>query len=567
MTFRNKIKWRIKLLKSLLKKPYGHFWIPLFAYLLPSAFPLINKIHQRYLKSLICSTNKEKEIYNLDSDEEIFDLKLFKIVANKAHYKAIIPQFFDLVYPYLVKNPVIIREGSYERNGVELKSGDTVIDAGAYLGIFSIFASKKIGPRGKVYVFEPISENYELLKKTIKLNKAKNIEVIPYALGKKEAMLSMGVKDGHFDMSSGFFKRGNEDRAVKQISLDEFVKQNNIPKIDFIKADVEGMERQVLFGAKETIKKFKPCLAVCTYHRPDDPKVLKDLIQNLEPQYKIIQTGMKLYASQNKIKIVGICLIKNEDLYIEKALKNIINFCDEIIVLDNMSSDNTFEIIRKLVQKYKKIRLFKIKNAFKSHKFIEKYANTDTWIFGVDGDEIYDSVGLERLRREILSGKYQTEWMVWGNALNCKEIDLKSKIAKGYLSPPSCRPVTKLYNFSILKSWNENYSQRLHGKNLIFRKGFNQSLEYRMYEQYNWDNSYFRVLHLCFIKRTSLVKKYRNVVRLSPQEASQIFPVVRNFISNFLKGRITLDSAYKLRKYREGKLVTKNIQPFFHENL
>lgn len=269
---------------------------------------------------------------------------------------------------------------------------------------------------------------------------------------------------------------------------------------------------------------------------------------------------------QDKIKVVAICLIKNEDLYIERVLKNVIDFCDEIVVLDNMSSDNTFEIVKKLAQEYKKIKLFKIKDAFKSHKFIEKYANTNTWIFGVDGDEIYDPVGLTRLRTEILSGKYQTKWQIWGNSLNCKEIDLKSKITKGYLSPPS-RSVTKLYNFSILKSWNENYSQRLHGKNLVFKKGFNKSLAHRIEKKYDWDNSYFRVLHLCFVKRTSLAKKYRNVARLSPQETSQIFPVVRNFISNFLKGRITLNSAYKLRKYREGELVARNIQSFFHENL
>lgn len=43
-----------------------------------------------------------------------------------------------------------------------------------------------------------------------------------------------------------------------------------------------------------------------------------------------------------KIKIVGICLIKNEDYYIEQVLKNIMDFCDKIIVLDNMSEDNTY---------------------------------------------------------------------------------------------------------------------------------------------------------------------------------------------------------------------------------
>ena len=304
--FQNNIKWRLnylfKLLKTFLKEPKGHFWtLPFFfSDLFPSVSPLRNKIHQRYIKSFISSINKEKETYDLDSDEEILDLKLFKIVAKKSHYKAIIRQFFDLVYPYLVKNPFIIREGPYEKNRVKLEPGDVVIDAGAYLGIFSIFASKKIGPNGKVYAFEPISENYQLLEKTIKLNKAKNIEIIPYALGKKEGLLPMAIEDGSFNASSGFFKKGNKKRIVKQISLDEFIEQRKISKIDFIKADIEGMERELLFGAQKTIKEFKPRLSICTYHRPDDPKIIEELVQNLVPQYKIIQTEMKLYAWNTK---------------------------------------------------------------------------------------------------------------------------------------------------------------------------------------------------------------------------------------------------------------------------
>jgi len=268
----------------------------------------------------------------------------------------------------------------------------------------------------------------------------------------------------------------------------------------------------------------------------------------------------------DKIKIVGISLVKNEDLYIERALKNAVDFCDEIIVLDNNSVDNTFEIVSKLSYIYPKIKLFKIKNVFKSHKFIEKYANTNTWIFRIDGDEIYDPVGLRKLREEILSGKYQKNWLVWGNGLNCEELDLESKVAKGYLSPPA-RKIANIYNFSLLKSWKEKDAQRLHGKKLIFKPGFNSSLEYRICDKYDWDKSYFRLLHLCFINRTSLTQKYKNVVRLSPQEINCTFPRFRNFISNLLKGKISLASGYKLKKYRQGELVTKNVQSFFYDNV
>lgn len=265
----------------------------------------------------------------------------------------------------------------------------------------------------------------------------------------------------------------------------------------------------------------------------------------------------------DEIKIVGISLIKNEDLYIERVLKNVINFCDEIIVLDNMSEDNTFKIVNNLSNQYPKIKLSKIKDAFTSHKFVEKYANTDTWVFAIDGDEVYDPIGLERLREEILTGKYQNYWSINGNSLNSVDINYESKITQGYLSPPS-RPMTKLLNFSILESWKEN-CQRLHGKSLIFKKGFDATMTYKIYNTYDWDNSYFRMLHLCFINRTSLAKKYKNTARLSPEENSHLFPLFRNFISNLLKGRLTLDSEYKLRKYKKGQMVTKKIHPFFYQ--
>lgn len=72
--------------------------------------------------------------------------------------------------------------------------------------------------------------------------------------------------------------------------------KKKISRIDFIKVDTEGMEREVLTGAKRVIRKFKPRLAICTYHRPDDSKIIKEIIQSSGQQYKFTQTEKKLYA-------------------------------------------------------------------------------------------------------------------------------------------------------------------------------------------------------------------------------------------------------------------------------
>jgi hypothetical protein len=84
--------------------------------------------------------------------------------------------------------------------------------------------------------------------------------------------------------------------TVPTIPLDLFVRQNSLPRVDFIKADIEGAERLMLEGAKEVLRDFSPKLAICTYHRRDDPETLRDLILCANPNYVIENKFRKLYA-------------------------------------------------------------------------------------------------------------------------------------------------------------------------------------------------------------------------------------------------------------------------------
>jgi hypothetical protein len=69
-----------------------------------------------------------------------------------------------------------------------------------------------------------------------------------------------------------------------------------LTKVDFIKADIEGMERDLLLGAKQTIARFKPKLAICIYHLADDPEILPKIIKDICPEYKITFSDKKLFA-------------------------------------------------------------------------------------------------------------------------------------------------------------------------------------------------------------------------------------------------------------------------------
>src|SRR5882757_9895883 len=136
-------------------------------------------------------------------------------------------------------------------------------------------------------------------------------------------------------------------------------------------------------------------------------------------------------------KIVGIVLVRNEDIFVERAICNAIDFCDALIVADHLSTDQTPAIVQRLAEKYpEKIRVTRINEARESHFLISGYANSRTWIFAVDGDELYDPNGLSVMRRELLAGKYDRWWLLFGNVLNCTEIDEAKGTATGYLSPP-----------------------------------------------------------------------------------------------------------------------------------
>ena len=162
-------------------------------------------------------------------------------------------------------------------------------------------------------------------------------------------------------------------------------------------------------------------------------------------------------------RIVGVLLVKNEDMYIRWVINNILDFCDHIMVLDNHSTDHTWEILESLARKTDKISLRKWDNAQNSQKALTPYYGTDTWVFGVDGDEVYDPSGLVAIRERLSNGEFDHAWRVGGNFLHCVSLNLDTMTAGGYLAPPASEAV-KLYNFKIVTGWESEEVERLHGR-------------------------------------------------------------------------------------------------------
>ncbi len=145
------------------------------------------------------------------------------------------------------------------------KKADIIIDCGAYVGCFTIIASKLVGSHGKVIALEPDATSYRKLLANIELNKLTNVSAINKGVfdivGKKKffARTSRG--------SSFIFTNDHlPSKDVNVITIDSLSKELKLDKLDFVKMDVEGAELFVLRGSKQTLKKLKPNFAIGTYH-------------------------------------------------------------------------------------------------------------------------------------------------------------------------------------------------------------------------------------------------------------------------------------------------------------
>lgn len=245
--------------------------------------------------------------------------------------------------------------------------------------------------------------------------------------------------------------------------------------------------------------------------------------------------------------IVGICLFQNEDIYLSKVLDNVAGFCDKMILLDNRSADSSLEIAKEACRKYSHYELYKIKSPASSHGFIEEYAGTDTWVFGVDGDEIYDPEGLLLFKKELLS-KYQDRWQIYGNVLHATKIEREKQQVSGYLARPS-RSMTKLYNFSLIESWKNCQEERLHGGTLKFKNQKSQELFYAPCDVFSWEESIFRCVHAVFVKRSSLQKNSH--ARLNIYD--------KNHLAWWKKLLSFRNASAKHNTYKRGELVQKKI--------
>lgn len=264
-------------------------------------------------------------------------------------------------------------------------------------------------------------------------------------------------------------------------------------------------------------------------------------------------------------EIVGVVLVRNEDVFVERAIRNVAGFCDRIHAVDHVSTDGTWQILRALERDYDQLDARRVHHAGDSHALIERYAGTETWVFGVDGDELYDPARLTGFRKELLGGAYDGAFKVASNVLNCVDLDETRRIATGYLSPPS-RSITKLYNFAAIDEWRGDGAERLHGGSIVFRDGFTERSVDNIGERLTWEETPLRCLHACFLRRSSTDSARSGEPRARPilEETQLQDRSWRGGLKRRVRRRRPPDeSAWKREKYMRGDLVSVDASPFF----
>lgn len=276
---------------------------------IPTAGKRIDEL-EKYLHTLsILSDEYSRELYlrilarmiaveflDKDTAAELFPIWSEDFAAEYEQKKktVVLP---DLKHPNDAASSIIFPETFYMpayeyRNICTVKENEIVFDIGAWIGDTSYVFSQRMKGTGRIYAFEPMPQNYEMLSENAR--NIPNLSINNFALGKEEGTLKFAF-GGDNSGASKQDTSGSLDVIVS--TVDHFVKENKIDRVDFIKADIEGAECDMLLGAVETIKRFHPKLAICIYHRGQIdhyavPEVILSIRQDYEFYVEAYQNGL-----------------------------------------------------------------------------------------------------------------------------------------------------------------------------------------------------------------------------------------------------------------------------------
>ncbi len=170
---------------------------------------------------------------------------------------------------------------------ISVRKGDVVIDCGGFWGDTALYFSSKAGSTGKVYTFEFIPGNLNFLKKNFADNPtySANIQLVPHPVW-ETSDVNVYYLDRGAASSVTMTPPKEEAQIIKSKSIDALVAEQGMDRVDYIKMDIEGAEPFALRGAEQTLRKYKPNLAIAIYHSLSDFVKIPEYLSSLGLGYK-----------------------------------------------------------------------------------------------------------------------------------------------------------------------------------------------------------------------------------------------------------------------------------------
>jgi len=184
----------------------------------------------------------------------------------------------------------------YHHPQVHVRAGDVVIDCGAHIGGFTRVALDS-GAR-LVVAIEPEKSNLEAFRRNLAAEiKSGRIKLVEKGIWDASGKLTLNLSDVGDSHSMVVPQKGDKKVTIDVTTLDALAAELHLPRVDFIKMDVEGAERNALGGARKLLKRWRPRLAISSYHLKGDPAVLSGLVWDSHPDY--------LIASKDLVEMPG----------------------------------------------------------------------------------------------------------------------------------------------------------------------------------------------------------------------------------------------------------------------
>lgn len=168
----------------------------------------------------------------------------------------------------------------YNQHGINVAEGDTVVDIGAHIGVFSVYAADR-SKTGQVYAFEPFIENYKRLDRHKSINQKTNLNIFNKGVSGIDGTQTLYLSpDNNTGGHSLHLKNESANKvAIQTLTLQKFCEEHQIDKIDFLKLDCEGAEFDILNSNEAILDRVDKMVLEC---HPYENNTVQSMIALLE---------------------------------------------------------------------------------------------------------------------------------------------------------------------------------------------------------------------------------------------------------------------------------------------